>query len=301
MRTKELDTRDRKLLELLAKGMPNAAIAKRLGYKHGSTRVYLHNLYRKIGVAGKTAAVVWYFDQAKSRSASDDAVTDDSVGDMAIRIDPFTALGAMGMLLGPYGKVWSVGNRLKGAVDFGAETGRRRTRALWLALLKGDFAHGKAAVEAPRASFDSPADAVLAALLLYLGGHAAPANRVRTQLSRMKRVPVRDVHLVDAVRDLAENGDVGALERIHRIASDSAAQTPSRHIAMAALFHAYKAAGDLDAAKGTAEALWAEADVARRQLAAMGERPFAENVAPPRPTAGAKQAAPRHKEAITAR
>ena len=69
MATVELSPRDRSMLELLSLGISNKAIAAKLGYQHGTTRVYLHALYRKLGVASKTAAVVWYVDYLKSNSA----------------------------------------------------------------------------------------------------------------------------------------------------------------------------------------------------------------------------------------
>jgi DNA-binding CsgD family transcriptional regulator len=306
IRNPQLAPRDRKMLELLAKGMPNAAIARKLGYKHGSTRVYLHHLYRKLGVKGKTAAVVWYFDHLgakppeQSRAApADNMVVEDSLGEMALRGNLYGALGAMALFLGPYGKVWQVASRLKGGAEPVADDRSRRTRSLWIALLKGDFGYAARFADAVR-TLDSPADAVLLALLLYFGGQAAAANRVRAQLARMKRVPARDLNLVDAARDVVEAHDSEGLERIHRIATESAEQTPARHVAIAALYYAYRTAGDLERASGTAEALWAEADVARRHLSAMGERAFAQNASPPRP-AGARQAAPRHKEAVTTR
>ena len=55
-----IDTRSRRMLELLAQGAGSKLIAKELGYQEGTMRVYLHNLYRKIGVGNKTEAVIWY-------------------------------------------------------------------------------------------------------------------------------------------------------------------------------------------------------------------------------------------------
>ena len=66
--TKEfvIDTRSQRMLELLAQGAGSKLIAKELGYQDGTMRVYLHNLYRKLGVANKTEAVIWYLKRGGS-------------------------------------------------------------------------------------------------------------------------------------------------------------------------------------------------------------------------------------------
>ena len=55
-----LSNTDRKMLELLLKGASGRTIAQTLGYKDGTTRVYLHALYKRLGVRNKTNAVTWY-------------------------------------------------------------------------------------------------------------------------------------------------------------------------------------------------------------------------------------------------
>ena len=303
------------MLELLSLGISNKAIAAKLGYQHGTTRVYLHALYRKLGVASKTAAVVWYVDYLEAnsvRKAQDAAALvslDESVGDLALRADLFTALGAMSLFLGAYGKLWQVAERLKGVeADSAADAPRRQSRSLWEALLKGDFAYGKRLYdsgEAARQMLDSPGDGVLVALLLQFGGYSSAAGQVTTKLARMKRgtrrVSSRDILLLEAVRDVEGKKDA-ALERVYRAAVEAPAQTPARHLALAALYHAYRAGGDLERAKGTAEALWAEAEASRRNLEAMGERPLTREAAPPRPaTRGAKVSVPRRKVVLAIR
>jgi DNA-binding CsgD family transcriptional regulator len=315
MTTIELSSRDRSMLELLSLGISNKAIAAKLGYQHGTTRVYLHALYRKLGVASKTAAVVWYVDYLKANSArkAQDAAApvslDESVGDLALRADLFTALGAMSLFLGAYGKLWQVAERLKGVeADSAADAPRRQSRSLWEALLKGDFAYGKRLFdggEAARQMLDSPGDGVLIALLLQFGGYSGAAGQVTSQLARMKRgtrrVSSRDMQLLEAVRAVEGRKDA-ALERVYRAAVEAPAQTPARHLALAALYHAYRAGGDVERAKATAEALWAEAEASRRNLEAMGERPLAREAAPPRPaTHGAKVSVPRRKVALATR
>jgi DNA-binding CsgD family transcriptional regulator len=304
---KEMTPRDRRLLELLAQGLANKAIAKKMGYKEGTTRVYLHQLYRRLGVAGKTAAVVWHVDQQASAArtlasaappAAPVGVGEESAGDFALRSNLFTALGAMSLLIGPYGRLWEVAARMKGErSDPAVDARRRRVRGLWEALLRGDFAHGKRLHDDPdelHRAQESPSEAVPLALLLWLGGYTSAAARASSRMALGKhgpeRVSARDLHLLEAVRDVVDTKKADALERIHRVATDAGALTPSRHMAMAALFHAYAAHGDKDRARRTAQALWAEAESSRQHLLAMGERVFAQDVSLPRPATGAAAA-----------
>ena len=312
MRNKEIEPKDRKMLDLLSRGLSNRAIAAKLGYKHGTTRVYLHALYRKLGVAGKTAAVVWYADHLKASAAREAAAAlrvEEGVGDLALRTGLFAALGAMSLLLGPYGKVWQVAARLKGGADPAGEERRRQSRLLWEALLKADSPVAKKLVDRDaelQPFLEVPGDAVVLALLLCIGGHVAGATRISAHLGRARRgvtpASAREIQLVDAACEAAVAKDLAAVEAIHRIASGAPANTPGRHVAMAALFHAYRVRGDAERAKATAEALWAEAESARQHLLAMGENPLPREAALPVPKAvGAKDSAPRHKEALVSR
>jgi len=312
MRGAPLSERDLRMLELLGKGDSSKAIAKKLGYRPGTTRVYLHDLYRKIGVPNKTSAVIWYFDRIKAKSApppepepvsAAELALEESVGDLALRTDLFTALGAMSTLLGAYGRTWQVAARLKGGkVDKATLERRAKSRQLWEALLKGDFAFGKKLFDAGGAGeliFDSPPDGALLALLLLLGGYSNAADRMVTELGRKRRVPngiaVRDHDLLIAVRSVVNRNEREALARVNRFANDTA--TPqSRIVALAALHHLCKADGDRNGAARAADALWAEAEASLQQLRAMGERPFQRGAASP----GAKAGGRRKAQAATA-
>src|SRR5579862_861793 len=149
MRKIDLSERDRKMLHLLSLGSSGRVVAKKMGFSDGTTRVYLHTLYRKIGVDNKTAAVVWYFDQQKVEAARAPAPAGaigpqapigthaQSVGDFALKTSLYTALGAMGIFIGPFGRMWQVAQKLKGAaVDGRLEAERSQCRFLWDALLK---------------------------------------------------------------------------------------------------------------------------------------------------------------------
>jgi DNA-binding NarL/FixJ family response regulator len=53
----ELTTRQRELLDLVADGCTNAQIARRLGIAEGTVRKHLENIYRRLGVSSRTAAI----------------------------------------------------------------------------------------------------------------------------------------------------------------------------------------------------------------------------------------------------
>ena len=299
------------MLELLSRGLSNAVIADKLGLKHGTTRVYLHALYRKIGVASKTAAVVWYAEHLKT-AATRDAVAalrlDESVGDLAWRTDLYTALGAMNLLIGPYGKPWHVAARLKGGADGQMESARRRTRSLWELFVKGEFAQAKRISDRDElgAASGPSIDAMLLALLAAFGGYAGAASRVASQLARAKRgsqgLSAKDGHMLEAACRAADAKDRAGLEALHRAVTGAAQQTLTRQAGIVALYHCFRARGDADRAKATAQALWAEAENARQQLQAMGERPFPREATLPAPeTEDAKDSALRHSPAHMAR
>jgi DNA-binding CsgD family transcriptional regulator len=289
MRGAPLSERDTRMLVELAKGGSSKAIAKKLGYRPGTTRVYLHDLYRKIGVPNKTSAVIWYFDRIKAKNPppepdpapAAELALEESPGDLAMRTDLFTALGAMSTLLGAYGRIWQVATRLKGGrIDKAVLERRAKSRQLWEALLRGDFAHGKRFFDAGGAGallVDSPPDAGLLAMLLLLGGYSNAADRMVTELGRKRRTPngiaIKEHDLLIAVRSVVNKGEREAHARITRLSGDTTAPQ-AKQLALIALHHLYKADGERVAATRAADALWAEAEASLQQLQAMGERPF---------------------------
>src|SRR3954466_10672574 len=97
-----LDPRSERMLELLSKGGWSRELAEKLGYQEGTMRVYLHHLYKKIGVANKTEAVIWWLKRANGHAAPavearlvEVPITDDLFGDMALREGLLAALGVM--------------------------------------------------------------------------------------------------------------------------------------------------------------------------------------------------------------
>lgn len=63
-----LDKRDQRMLLLLSQGKSSAEVAESLGYEEGTIRVYLSNLYKKIGVSNKTEAAVWFLRHCTPRT-----------------------------------------------------------------------------------------------------------------------------------------------------------------------------------------------------------------------------------------
>ena len=64
-----LTRREREVIPLIAEGLLNKDVAKRLGVSEGTVKVHLHNIFRKAGVNNRTALAVLFFDEAR-RSAN---------------------------------------------------------------------------------------------------------------------------------------------------------------------------------------------------------------------------------------
>jgi LuxR family maltose regulon positive regulatory protein len=55
---KALTKKEKEVADLLAKGKSGPEIAKATGLTYGTTRVYLHAIYKKIGVRNRTEAAL---------------------------------------------------------------------------------------------------------------------------------------------------------------------------------------------------------------------------------------------------
>lgn len=306
-----LGPKDEQLLALLAQGASTRALARRTAHSEGTVRVYLHRLYRAIGVRNRTEAVLWHLNRGRTASAPPAAVAtpleDESFGDVARREGLLGALGVMESFLGPYGRMWQAGTRLKGAgVDGQALARRDQARMLWRALLAGDFACGKrlddermhAAPKAPAA------EDVLLALLLELGGYSRAAERLASSLARARAgqgVTAREMQLLRALRDVLQGKSGGALA-LQRITAQPAAGATVRQMALATIFHVGRMQKDAAAARSAADALWADAEAARSQLEAMGLRLVPRSAGSTRSRhAGSPAAIPSGKQVETAR
>ena len=303
-----VDPKGQQLLELLAEGASTAVLAKKLGYSPGTVRVYLHNLYRVIGVRNRTEAVLWHLNRVRpaekrgAAAAPRGALADETFGDVAVREGLLATLGVMESFLGPYGRVWEVGLRLKGvAMDDQAAAFRDDARLLWRALLQGSFGYGKAMHDeglAERLLNEAPSEALLLVSLLLIGGFTHAADRCIAQLGRARRggraLSVRELNYLRSLRAAIYEDDAGALSSLHALAGEKT-NPALRHVATAALFHAYKLRKDEGRAHDVANVLWGEAESARQQLEAMGIRPLAREAFLPK---GGKAVS---KQAVTAR
>lgn len=60
--TPDLSVREREVLLLVAEGMANKQIARRLGIAERTVKVHLGNVFRRIGVSDRTSAALWARD-----------------------------------------------------------------------------------------------------------------------------------------------------------------------------------------------------------------------------------------------
>jgi DNA-binding CsgD family transcriptional regulator len=319
-----MDTRGRQMLELLAEGASARIVARKLGYSEGTTRVYLHNLYRAIGVHNKTEAVIWYLNRTRNQEVRPaaplpapartqpanaiDGLAGLSLGDMALNEDLYTALGIMGSFLGPYGHVWEAALRLKGeSIDERIVARRAQSRLLWRALVKGDFAYAKLLHDegiGERLLRDSPSDAWLLACLLVLGGYSSASERLTAPLMLKRKgatgITAREASLLRVLGEALEGRDAG-IAALRDSAADGTRNPIVKQVAMAALFHLHRVRRDVDAARAAAKAMWAEAESARQQLEAMGVRPIAREQAAARGAKAPREAANTRERATVAR
>ena len=53
-----LTTRERQIVRIMAEGLTNKEMALRLGLAAGTVKVHLHRIYRKLGIANRTALAI---------------------------------------------------------------------------------------------------------------------------------------------------------------------------------------------------------------------------------------------------
>lgn len=61
-----LSAREEEVLDLLARGLPNAEIAAALSVSENTVRFHLKNIYDKLSVTNRTEAVAWRFQQKQN-------------------------------------------------------------------------------------------------------------------------------------------------------------------------------------------------------------------------------------------
>jgi DNA-binding CsgD family transcriptional regulator len=301
-----VDAKGQQLLELLSEGASTVVLAKKLGYSPGTVRVYLHNLYRAIGVRNRTEAVLWHLNRVRPAHGmpmaqrSSVSLADETFGDVAAREGLLAAFGLMESFVGPYGRVWEIGMRLKGeAIEERMLVLRDDSRLLWRALLQANFGYGKALYDEGAADSmlgDSPSDGLLLATLLVLGGYSHVAEGCIAKLNRARKagrtLSARETSFLRALKGAVYEADLESLAAVTQLAADKSTPTVLKHVAAAALFHIYRAQRDGARAVETANVLWAEAEGARQQLEAMGVRPLSRETAIPKPGRASARAAP---------
>jgi len=289
MKNPNLETKHRQMLELLAEGASTRTIAKKMGYSDGTVRVYLHNLYRKLGVKNRTEALLWQLERTRPNApAAAEAPrvprAHESFGEAALRDGLLGALGIMESFLGPYGRVWEVGTQLKGSALDGDTLARRDdARLLWRALLQGSYSYAKSLHDEGHGAAwleDSSPLGIMQAAMLLLGGYTHAADRCVAALSRRKG---RELALLRGLKDAVYSRSESGLNALQQAATEKAGNPAVRQLAMVLLFQACRARRNADAAREVGNAIWAEAEDARRQLEAMGIRPLARDAQLPRP------------------
>lgn len=290
MRAVNLELKERQMLMLLAEGATTGVIAKKMGYGKGTVLVYLHHLYRKIGVTNRTEALIWHFEYGQGsaeRAASapiprsQQSRAEETFGDVALRDGLLGALGIMESFTGPYGRVWEASARLKGApLDEVTLAARDEARVLWRALLKEDFSYAKRLHDegqADRWLQSAPAESALLVCALLLGGYSH-ADAYISKVSKVGKsahaVSRRALSFVKALREAQCKSDDEAMAVLHQLAAERSREVTVKQLAIVALFYLYRQRKDPVLARGVANVLWSEAESARRTLEAAGIRPL---------------------------
>ena len=275
------------MLELLAKGGTSKIVAARLGYTDGTARVYLHNMYKNLGVSNKTGAVSWYLDLVNKRDRqSDDQLREGplsvtSFGDFAVKTDLNACLGVMSIFIGPHSKLWEIAQQLNNANPAHdpehVERIRARSRRLWNALLKGEFAEAKREFDAghlPKIFVESITDAFVIAAMLQLGGFTGSARKAVNAISSRQGASIgisRDERAVlAAIADAVERRNGQAVAALDQLAAKNAAKPVLRQLVSVALFHIHKMQGEAARARECANAIWVDAETARQHLQSIG-------------------------------
>jgi DNA-binding CsgD family transcriptional regulator len=260
-----LSNTDRKLLELILKGSSGRAIAQSLGYKEGTTRVYLHSLYKRIGVKSKTSAATWYLDATAAKSDAPTQPTVSSFGDMALGRGLLDALGFLASRVGPYGSLTELPAASKSRIGSPSMQAMTLTRSLWESLLAGNFAEGKRQYDGgalTKLLVESPSGAVVLALCLVLGGYTSSAKKALAALPPHRGgtlgATTNDLRLVRAAFDAVEKSSSVAVAALIALAGDDSDRPEHRHIVLATLFHIYRMQDDAASAKATAHVIWQE-------------------------------------------
>jgi DNA-binding CsgD family transcriptional regulator len=272
------------ILRLLSSGQSSREIADTLGYKDGTIRVYLHNLYREIDVLNRTQAVRWWLDfsgQTKPTGAPSDAVDIDahkSFGERALAQGLLQPLGMLEMYLGPYSRAWELANMLEADEERMTSQYAPQVRALWTAFLDSDFAEAKRLFDRgylQKFYVDAPSDAALLATMLVVGGFTSRARRGLDAITASKASPLSAAEqaLINGIWAASETGKPGGFSATHeQLSTTGRLGMVFKHLGLVALFHLYRGYGDTVRARAIAECILCEAETQREQLRALGDQ-----------------------------
>ena len=276
-----------RMLELLARGMSSGEIAEQLGYQPGTMRVYLHNIYGKLGVRNKTAAILWYFSHRKQiedttakPSFNSPSPVGESFGSAALRTGLLASLGVMGTFIGPYSRSWEVSVRLQSvALTKRDNELRTSSRALWEALLRADWHYAKLLLDngdATGVMLDSPFDGVVLVAMLLIGGYSASADRVLERLSPSKRgvsgAKASELKLLLMLRNAFTLDKPAEAGEITHLAETHSANRLFKQLTMICAFYTHQFCKDTQRAGLCADAIWIEAEAVRQHLLEVGEQ-----------------------------
>jgi len=249
-----LSARDTRLWELVSTGSSGKAIAEQMGMRAGTIRVYLHNLYKTLGVHNKSEAAVLYVNmrELESRPAAEaTAPLLKSFGDFAYETNLAAALGADIAYLGVHGLLEGA---LPAASHKAAEKittkDRIKVRALWEAMIAGNFSVARDLYESGEVPFtDQPVSGLVTAVMLTVGGYSRAAMVYSKVFLRKRATQVlseRDAMLLLAVTDAVERRKPAAFSYLARVAAlrPNDAHDWEMQLAQFALYYIYRIHGE---------------------------------------------------------
>ncbi|HEX4858207.1 MAG TPA: LuxR C-terminal-related transcriptional regulator [Usitatibacteraceae bacterium] len=291
------------LLQLLSSGLSCRDIAGRMGLTEGTTRVYLHHLYRKGHFHGRASAAAWFQKQsgranesARAKGCEQAHRTDVSFGEIAMRSGLQSALGAMNIFLGPHSRAWEVAARLRGTEGAESDEGLRKTsRTLWDALLAGNWQVAKQASDDGTIAallVQSPVDYAVGCAMLALGGYTFAAEGALQAYEGRKGKAMRllkrsEIEFLVWLRDHERRRAADPESQIPRFLGVFASNQVFRQLAVACAFHLNARWGTRDEAVRHANDLWREAILIRQQLQDFGDDVLAGSLSPLRAAAAA--------------
>ncbi|MCA2998450.1 MAG: hypothetical protein ING75_07585 [Rhodocyclaceae bacterium] len=255
------------MLELLSRGTRGREVAASLGYKEGTARVYLHAMYKRIGVNNKTAAATWYSDRRDGRTQRETIpIVPATMAAFALQHGLHQALGATSVFLGPH-SLGETAAPTKPTLVGQPQNAKmmQKTRELWNSFVAGRFEVGKSAFDQAimaQLFVSEPEGVILLAAHLASGGYSVSAQLARKEirLKRSAKICASDLEIeaLTAMSAAADGKKRGACDRLVEI-GDAARKKRNGHLeqlVLVALFHLYRAQGANDKAEAVISTLF---------------------------------------------